>query len=254
MTLEKQAMFRTIRKNHSEKALALLSPISTLRYMQFELFDLADASYKVFQAKLLPNITPANIIGVRLPVLRKFAKSISESKRALFMRKLPHTYYDENMLHAIFISEIKNYDDCIDALEIFLPFVDNWAVCDALSPHIFRSHPELLLDKIKLWSQSKHNYTCRFGIKMLMTYFLDKNFIPEYLEIPALVHSSDYYVRMMQAWFFATALAKQWDATIPYIQNKKLNSWVHNKSIQKARESYRIDREEKKYLEQFKIG
>ena len=218
-----------------------------------ELFSLQDVSYGDFQAKLVPGISRELFIGVRVPLVRKLAKRlIKEVDIASFLSDLPHKYYDENMLHGSIISEIKDYDTCIIELEKFLPYVDNWAVCDSTSPKIFKKNKEKLIHKILEWSQSDKVYTARFGIGMLMTHFLDEAFKVEYLDIPASVHSEDYYVQMMVAWFFATALAKQWDATIPYIENGVLDTWVHNKTIQKARESNRITAEQKEYLKTLK--
>ena len=217
------------------------------------LFKLQDKEYAAFQCKLTPNIDKSTMIGVRVPDVRKLAKEyIKEQESQEFLKSLPHTYYDENMLHGLLISEIKDYDTCINETEKFLPYVDNWAVCDIMSPKVFKKHQEELMPKIKEWTKSKHTYTCRFGMEMLMSYYLDKNFKEEYLEIPANVHSEEYYVQMMTAWFFATALAKQWDTTIPYIEQNKLDEWVHNKTIQKAKESYRITDEQKQYLQSLK--
>ena len=219
-----------------------------------ELLALQDISYAVFQAKLTPNIPRDLFIGVRVPELRKFAKKVAEEpETSKFLKDLPHKYYDENMLHGILISEIKDYDACIVAVDDFLPYVDNWAVCDIMSPKIFKKNKEALLEKIKEWSASEKTYTCRFGIEMLMSYFLDEDFKPEYLEIPASVNSEEYYVKMMIAWFFATALAKEWDATIKYIEDQRLDTRTHNKAIQKARESRRITLKEKEYLKSLKV-
>ena len=171
---------------------------------------------------------------------------------AAFLKQLPHTYYDENILHAFLIAGMKDYDACMEALEVFLPYIDNWAVCDSLSPKVFGKHKTELLQKIRLWILSGHTYTCRFGMGMLMRWFLDEDFRPEYLEMPAAVRSEKYYVNMMTAWFFATALAKQWDAAIPYLEQNRLDVWTHNKTIQKARESYRITPEQKEYLKTLK--
>ena len=195
-----------------------------------------------------------SFIGIRVPVLRKFAKEFTkESECEEFLHQLPHEYYDENMLHGLLISEVKDYEECIRFTDSFLPFVDNWAVCDIMSPKVFVRHKKELLAKIKTWSKSSHVYTCRFGIETLMSHYLDKDFKAEYLEIPASVRSEEYYVKMMIAWFFATALAKQWDATIPYIEQHHLAPWTHNKTIQKAIESYRITPEQKEYLRTLKI-
>lgn len=217
--------------------------------IQKELFELQDISYGDFHAKLVPNIPRELLIGVRVPEARKLAKRLAKEPEASeFLKDLPHKYYDENILHALLISEIKDYDACIVAIDNFLPYVDNWAVCDILSPKIFKKNRTALLKKIKEWSASEKTYTCRFGIEMLMSYFLDDEFKHEYLEIPASVNSEEYYVRMMIAWFFATALAKYWDATIEYIEYHRLDEWTHNKAIQKARESRRITPEQKEHL------
>jgi 3-methyladenine DNA glycosylase AlkD len=195
-----------------------------------------------------------SFIGIRVPMLRKFAKEFTkEAECEEFLHQLPHEYYDENMLHGLLISEVKDYEECIQLTDCFLPFVDNWAVCDIMSPKVFAKYKKELLAKIKTWSKSSHVYTCRFGIGMLMSHYLDKGFKAEYLEIPASVRSEEYYVKMMIAWFFATALAKQWDATIPYIEQRRLAPWTHNKTIQKAIESYRITLEQKEYLRTLKI-
>lgn len=221
-----------------------------------ELFKLQDTVYGDFQAKLTPGISRNLFIGVRVPEARKLAKKLTKelTKTAItdFLNELPHKYYDENMLHGLIISEAKDYEACIEAVDRFLPYVDNWAVCDIMSPKIFKKNKTALLDKIKEWSSSDKTYTCRFGIEMLMSHFLDDDFKSEYLEIPARVHSEEYYVKMMIAWFFATALAKQWEDAVKYIENYRLDTWTHNKTIQKARESYRITSEQKEYLKKFK--
>ena len=221
--------------------------------IQKKLFELQDIGYAEFQSKLTPTVPRETFIGVRVPEVRKLAKSYSKDKECQeFLKKLPHQYYDENMLHGLLLSEMKDYDACISAVDIFLPYVDNWAVCDIMSPKVFKKHKEKLLEKIKIWAASNQVYTCRFGLEMLMTHFLDEDYRPEYLKIAAGVHSEEYYVNMMIAWFFATALAKQWDTTIPYITENRLSEWVHNKTIQKARESYRITDEQKKFLKGLK--
>lgn len=219
-----------------------------------ELLALQDISYADFQAKLTPNIPRDLFIGVRVPELRKFAKKVAEDpETSKFLIDLPHKYYDENMLHGLIISEIKDYDTCLVAVDEFLPYVDNWAVCDIMSPKIFKKNKEALLEKIKEWTASEKTYTCRFGIEILMSHFIDDDFKPEYLEIPLSVNSEEYYVKMMVAWFFATALAKQWDETIKYIEDNRLDIWTHNKTIQKARESRRITPEKKEYLKSLKV-
>lgn len=217
--------------------------------LQKKLFELSDKQYASFQAKLIPNVSREKFIGVRVPVLRKFAKEFEKEPECRdFLNALPHTYYDENMLHSILLGKMKDYEQCITAVENFLPYIDNWAVCDILSPKVFNKHRDKLIFKIKDWISSDKTYTCRFGIGMLMTHYLDKDFKPEYLELPQKVDSEEYYVKMMIAWFYATALANQWDATIPYIEEHRLSDWVHKKTIQKACESYRITDEQKAYL------
>lgn len=221
--------------------------------LQQKLFELRDEKYAAFQSKLTPGIASELFIGVRVPVLRQFAKEfIKDSECERFLFELPHKYYDENMLHGLLISEMKDYDNAISCLDAFLPFVDNWAVCDILSPKVFKKQKEKLLKKIEEWIHSPLPYSCRFGIEMLMSFFLDDDFRPEYLELPAAVHSDEYYVKMMVAWFFATALSKQWDSTIPYIENNILEIWTHNKTIQKAIESYRITDPQKDFLKKLK--
>ncbi|MDU5186769.1 MAG: DNA alkylation repair protein [Finegoldia magna] len=217
-----------------------------------ELQSLQDLNYRDFQAKLIPTIDKSTIIGVRMPDLRKLAKKIDEKQAQIFMQDLPHTYYEENMLHSILISNMKNYDDCIDHLERFLPFVDNWAVSDCISPKIFTKNTDKLIGKIKLWAKSSHTYTVRVAICLLMKYFLDEKFKVEYLNVATQIKSEEYYVNMMVAWFFATALAKQWDDVIFVLEDNLLDEWTHNKTIQKARESFRITPEQKQYLKSLK--
>ena len=218
------------------------------------LFQLQDKGYRDFQSKLIPTIPVETIIGVRIPAIRKLTKEYGKDQASVeLLKQLPHTYYDENILHALLVAEIKDYEVCVKEVERFLPYVDNWAVCDIFSPKVFRKNKDKLIDKIREWTASDHPYTCRFGMEMLMTHFLDEDFRVEYLEIPAAVHSEEYYVNMMIAWFYATALAKQWDAAIGYIEKKCLDPWTHNKTIQKARESYRITQEQKEYLKTLKV-
>lgn len=213
------------------------------------LFEHRDAEYAAFQAKLTPSVDSGLFIGVRVPEVRKLAKELKDDPvTAEFLRELPHKYYDENMLHGLLISEIKDYEKAVEETDRFLPYVDNWAVCDIMSPNVFKKHKAQLLEKIREWTGSGEPYTIRFGIEMLMSHYLDEDFRPEYLEIPAELRSDEYYVNMMIAWFFATALAKQWDAAIPYLQQRRLDEWVHKKTIQKARESFRITDEQKAYL------
>ena len=223
--------------------------------IQKELFALQDKEYMRFLSKLTPNISEDTIIGVRIPEIRKLAKKlVKNNEYEDFLKELPHKYYDENLLHGAIISENKDFENCIELLNSFLPFVDNWAVCDTISPKIFKNHKKELIEKIKEWSQSDKTYTCRFGVEMLMTHFLDEDFKKEYLEMVANIHSEEYYVKMVIAWFFATALAKQWDYAVIYLENNRLDVWVHNKTIQKARESLRISMEKKEYLKKLKRG
>lgn len=225
-----------------------------MTYIQKRLFELQDKEYAKFQSKLIPTIDEKTIIGVRTPMIRQLAKEIRGTKEAAeFIACLPHKYYDENILHSVLLCDIKDIDECIKAVDSFLPYINNWAVCDILSPKVFKKHTDLILDKIKIWTKSKKAYTCRFGIKMLMSLFLDDKFKSEYLEIPANIKSEEYYVNMMRAWFFATALAKQWEETIKYFRSPVLDKWVHNKSIQKAIESYRITPEQKQHLKTLRL-
>ena len=227
--------------------LLLCKPMNEL---QQNLFGMRDAAYAAFIAKLTPGFPPSHFIGVRVPLLRTIARSFAKEEAASqsFLSHLPHSYYEEDMLHGMLISLVKDYDRCLDLTDRFLPYVDNWAVCDTLSPKVFAKHKAQLLENILRWSSSSHTYTCRFGLRMLMTHFLDDSFSADFLEIPAAIRSEEYYVKMMVAWFFATALAKQWEATLPYLENRQLDPWTHRKTIQKAIESYRIPPERKDYL------
>lgn len=218
------------------------------------LMVLADEKYADFQAKLTPTVARERFIGVRVPAARKLAKEVYKSgEYEAFLSDLPHKYFDENMLHGLILSEYKDYDACIQKVDDFLPYVDNWAVCDILSPKSFKKNRDKLIQKILEWTESDRAYTVRFGLEMLMTHFLDEDFQVEYLKIPAKVRSEEYYVNMMIAWFFATALAKQWSDAIPYIENRVLEPWTHNKTIGKARESYRLADDEKEYLKTLKV-
>lgn len=213
------------------------------------LSESADKSYAAFQSKLTPNIDAELFIGVRVPDLRKIAKQLYKNDEYKeFLSELPHKYYDENMLHGLIISEIRDFDSCTAAVEEFLPYVDNWAVCDTMSPKCFKKRKKELLPMIEKWMASSAEYTQRFGLEMLMSHFLDEDFNPDLLEKAASVRSDRYYVNMMTAWFFATALAKQWESTIVFIEQNRLDTWVHNKTIQKARESFRITPEQKDHL------
>ena len=218
-----------------------------------ELFRMQDKQYKKLQAKIIPNIDQNNIIGVRTPELKKYAKKLIKEDYKSFLEELPHKYFDENQLHGFIISEIKDYNESLNYINKFLPYIDNWATCDQTSPKIFKKNTNKLINEIKIWIKSKETYTIRFGIGMLMQYYLDEEFKKEYLDIVAKIKSDEYYVNMMRAWFFATALAKQYEATIAYIENKKLDKWTHNKTVQKAIESYRVPLENKTYLKSLKI-
>lgn len=218
------------------------------------LFELQDIKYRDFQAKLIPGKDTEMMIGVRTPELRKLAKQMLKREEiGVFLRDLPHRYFDEDQLHAFIVSGIKEYGKCMEELMRFLPFVDNWATCDQMSPGVFKKHKPELLAEIREWLGSEHTYTVRFGIGMLMQHFLDEDFDPAYPELVAGVHSEEYYVNMMIAWYFATALAKQYDDVLPFIERRRLDPWTHNKTIQKAVESYRISDEQKEYLRSLKV-
>lgn len=213
------------------------------------LLDMQEVAYGDFAAKLLPTVPRERIIGVRLPALRKYAKELAGTAQAeAFMRELPHRYLEEDHLHSFLIGLLRDADECYAALDAFLPYVDNWSVCDSLRPKALTRDREAMLAHIRTYMQSNHTYTVRFGIELLMLYFLDQHFLPEHLAAVAAVQSEEYYVNMMIAWYFATALAKQWDATLPYLQEHRLPLWVHRKTVQKAVESYRISKEQKAYL------
>ena len=216
-----------------------------------KLFKLQDKKYQELQYKIIPNVD--NIIGVRTPELRKLAKKlVKENNYKSFLEELPHKYFDENQLHAFIISELKDFNECINYTNKFLPYIDNWATCDQMSPKVFKKNKDNLLKEIKVWINSKETYTIRFAIGMLMSYFLDEDFDKKYLELVSKIKSKEYYVNMMIAWYFATALAKQYKDTIIYLENNKLDTWVHNKTIQKAIESYRITNDQKEYLRSLK--
>ena len=219
-----------------------------------DLFQLQDQGYRDFQSKLIPTVAKESIIGVRTPALRKYARQLVKREEiSVFLQDLPHEYFDENQLHAFIISEIKDYAVCMKRVNAFLPLVDNWATCDQLSPKIFKKHRRDLLDQVRLWLSSDRVFTIRFAIGMLMQHFLDEDFDLAYPEMVAGIRSEEYYINMMIAWYFATALAKQYEAVLPYIEKEKLDVWTHNKAIQKAVESYRIRPEQKEYLKGLKI-
>ena len=220
------------------------------------LFALKDENYRRFHAKLIPDIPIDNIIGVRTPVLRKHAKEVAKLPEAnIFLESLPHSYYEENNLHGALLSLLypKDIIAFMEQLERFLPYVDNWATCDMLSPKIFKKHLPYVYERVQKWLQSDAVYTIRFGIVTLLGFYLDNAFEPEMLQLVANVRSEEYYVNMAVAWYFSMALVKQYDATLPYIQNRVLEPWTHNKSIQKAIESRRIPQETKAYLRGLKI-
>jgi len=215
---------------------------------------MADSEYRLFQSKLIPNIDSSKIIGVRTPTLRKLAKELSFDDAAVFMQSLPHCYYEENNLHGFLIERIRDYDECICRLESFLPYVDNWATCDGTSPKALADCPEKLFEKLKVWLASSHTYTVRFAILTLMRHWLDERFSDEIPQIVAAVKSDEYYVMMMKAWFFATALSKQYNAILPILETRTLDVKTHNMAIKKALESFRITPEQKVYLKSLKIS
>lgn len=220
-----------------------------MTHLQEELFKLQDIAYRDFHSSLMPGVDKEAVIGVRIPVLRKFAKKFSKTEEAeQFMTELPHKYYEENNLHMMLIAQIKDYDKCISETEKFLPYIDNWATCDLPLPKCFDNNKEDILERTKKWIAADTTYVKRYGMGVMMRLFLDEDFKEEYIQLVAGVKSEEYYVNMMIAWYMATALAKQWDAAIPYIQEHRLSEWVHRKSIQKAVESYRITPEQKEYL------
>ncbi len=221
--------------------------------IQKELFSKQDTAYRDFQAKLIPNLADGTMIGVRTPELRKLAKQYAKREDiSAFLDALPHAYFDENQLHAFIICERRDFAQCMAELTRFLPFVDNWATCDQLSPKLFKKYRQKLLPYINEWLASEQTYVVRFGIGMLMEHFLDEDFDLRYPEAVAGIRSDEYYVNMMIAWYFATALAKQYQAVLPFLEQNKLDIWTHNKTIQKAVESLRITQEQKAYLKTLK--
>lgn len=214
-----------------------------------QLIKVKDDAYRAFQAKLVPNVSPETILGVRTPEMRKIAREIFVSPdREAFLSDLPHRYYEENLIHFFVISMIRDFDACVRAVETFLPYVDCWPVSDQATPKAFAKNHEKLLPYIRKWIASEHVYTARFGIRMLMNEFLGEDFREEYPELVANKKGEDYYLKMMAAWYFATALAKRYDETVPYFEDRRLDEWVHRKAIQKAVESYRVSDEHKEYL------
>ncbi|MBQ1740599.1 MAG: DNA alkylation repair protein [Erysipelotrichaceae bacterium] len=219
-----------------------------------ELFRLQDKEYARMQAKIIPTVSPDRIIGVRTPALRDFAKSLNKDQDiGEFLSYLPHQYFDEDQLHAFVISLEKDFDKCMAKVDAFLPFIDNWATCDQLSPKAFKKEPEKLLPYIQIWIKSDKTYTVRFAIGLLMQHFLDDHFDLKYADEVAGIRPEEYYIKMMIAWYFATALAKQYELVLPYLEDKRLDDWVHNKAIRKSIESYRITDEQKAYLRTLKV-
>ena len=228
---------------------------SITTWIQSDLFAMQDITYRDFHSKLMPTINKELVIGVRTPQLRKYSKELYKTQKEdaeVFMQTLPHTYYEENNVHAFLIEQIKDYDECIKALDEFLPYVDNWATCDMMAPKVFKKHLPKLLTEIKRWIASEHTYMIRFAIDMLMKFYLDEEFKTEQADMVAAVQSKEYYIKMVIAWYFATALAKQYEVILPYIEEKRLDVWTHTKTIQKAVESYRITPEQKTYLKTLK--
>lgn len=217
--------------------------------LEEQLFEMQDLKYRDFNSKLLPGIDKETLIGIRTPALRKFTKEFAKTPEAEeFLQILPHRYYEENNMHMMIVTGIKDYETCLAEVKKFLPYINNWATCDLPAPKCFAKHREELLPEIRSWIASGETYTIRYGVGMLMSLYLDEAFAPEYLELAASVRSEEYYVNMMIAWYLATALAKQWEAAIPYLEERRLPEWVHRKTIQKAVESYRITPEQKVYL------
>ncbi|MBQ8981022.1 MAG: DNA alkylation repair protein [Eubacterium sp.] len=222
--------------------------------IQTYLYSNQDLKYLDFQSKLIPTVDKSYFIGVRTPVLRAYAKEVAKSEiRHEFLAELPHATFDENQLHAFVISLTKDFDECVREVQAFLPYVNNWATCDQMSPKVFKKHRDKLLPLIDKWLESGREYTVRFGIKMVMEHFLDEDFREEYMKKVARIRSDKYYINMMIAWYFATALAKQYDAAVKYIESGAIDTWTHNKAIQKARESFRVSDEHKEYLKALKM-
>ena len=218
-----------------------------------ELKKLQDKGYREMQVTIIPTLEEDSIIGVRTPALRQLAKEFAKREDiSEFLSDLPHKFFEENQLHAFILSGMKDAESCIRLVDEFLPYVDNWATCDQMSPKVFKKHKQLLLEYVDKWIRSEHTYVKRFAIGMLMEHFLDEDFKASYLTKVSKIRSEEYYVNMMIAWYFATALAKQYEDTLPFIEKQKLDKWTHNKSIQKAVESYRITQEQKEYLKTLK--
>ena len=222
--------------------------------VQKRLFEMQDAEYRDFHAKLVPTMEKTKFIGIRTPMLRKFAKKFGKTEESeIFLQVLPHQYYEENNLHVLLIEQIRDYDKCLEELERFLPHIDNWATCDLLALHMMKKHRDIFIREIYRWIGSDKPYIIRFGISMLMRHYLDEEFKTEYPEKVAAIRSEEYYVNMMRAWYFATALAKQYEKVLPFLEKRQMDVWTHNKTIQKAIESYRITSEQKEYLRTLRI-
>lgn len=225
-----------------------------IRDVRKRLFEMQDTGYRDFHARLILTVEKEKIIGIRTPILRKFAKEFGKTEESeLFLKVLPHQYYEENNLHGLLIEQIRDYDKCLEELERFLPFIDNWATCDLLALHMMKKHRDIFIREIYRWMESDKPYIIRFGISMLMRHYLDEGFKPEYAEKVASIRSEEYYVNMMRAWYFATALAKQYEKILPFLEEQRMDIWTHNKTIQKSIESYRITQEQKDYLRTLRI-
>ena len=224
------------------------------RGVQKRLFEMQDTGYRDFHARLIPTVKKEKIIGIRTPMLRKFAKEFGKTEESeMFLKALPHQYYEENNLHGLLIEQIRDYDKCLEELERFLPHIDNWATCDLLALHMIKKHRDIFIREVYRWMESDKPYIIRFGISMLMRHYLDVGFKPEYPEKVAAICSEEYYVNMMRAWYFATALAKQYEKILPFLEEQRMDIWTHNKTIQKSIESYRITQEQKDHLRTLRI-
>lgn len=225
-----------------------------IRDVRKRLFEMQDTGYRDFHARLILTVEKEKIIGIRTPILRKFAKEFGKTEESeLFLKVLPHQYYEENNLHGLLIEQVRDYDKCLEELERFLPFIDNWATCDLLALHMMKKHRDIFIREVFRWIESDQPYTIRFGISMLMRHYLDEEFKTEYPEKVAAIRSEEYYVNMMRAWYFSTALAKQYENVLPFLEKRQMDVWTHNKTIQKAIESYRITSEQKEYLRTLRI-
>lgn len=231
-----------------------MTPKEVIQKVQQDLFTMQDLKYRDFHAKLMPTVDKDSVIGVRVPMLRAYAKKFGKTEEAKqFLEILPHQYYEENNLHGLLIDQMKDYELCIEELIRFLPYINNWATCDILSVKAVKGHLDSHIKNIYQWLESDYTYTIRFGINMLMRYYLEEEFKIEYPEKVAAIRSEEYYVNMARAWYFATALAKKYDQVLPFLEEQKMDVWTHNKTIQKAIESYRITPEQKEYLRTLKI-